>query len=63
MKCPLCGQAELVHTTRPETYTYKGETTVVADVTGDYCSACEELITDAPETERVMSECSRSISK
>ena len=56
MKCPLCGAAELVHDTRDETYTYKGETTVIPAVTGDFCPACDESILDGPQTERVMRE-------
>ena len=37
MKCPVCGAAELIHDTRDLPYTYKGETTVIAAVTGDFC--------------------------
>ncbi len=56
MKCPVCGAAELVHDTRDMPYTYKGETTVIAEVTGDYCPACAESILDAAESQRVMLE-------
>jgi HTH-type transcriptional regulator / antitoxin MqsA len=56
MKCPVCGAAQLIHDTRDITYTYKGETTVIAAVTGEFCSACNESITDLPETDRVMRE-------
>lgn len=56
MKCPVCGQAELVHDTRDLPYTYKGELTVIQAVTADFCPACDESITDMTETERVMSE-------
>lgn len=56
MKCPVCGVAELIHDTRDLPYTYKGETTVIAAVTADFCPACDESITDMPETERVMRE-------
>lgn len=56
MKCPVCGVAELMHDTRDETYTYKGETTVIPNVTGDFCPACDELILDGAQTERVMCE-------
>jgi len=44
MKCPTCAIAELVHDTRDMPYTYKGETTIIPDVTGDSCSACDEAI-------------------
>lgn len=56
MKCPVCGAAELIHDTRDLPYTYKGETTVIPAVTADFCSACDESITDMAETERVMRE-------
>ncbi len=54
MKCPVCGAAELIHGTRDLPYTYKGETTVIAAVTGDFCPACSESILDASESNRVM---------
>lgn len=56
MKCPVCGAAELIHDTRDLPYTYKGETAVIPSVTADFCPACDESITDMPETERVMRE-------
>ena len=54
MKCPVCGAAELIHDTRDLPYTYKGETTVIASVTGDFCPACAESVLDADESDRVM---------
>ncbi|HRP24322.1 MAG TPA: type II toxin-antitoxin system MqsA family antitoxin [Thauera sp.] len=56
MKCPVCGEAELIRDTRDIPYTYKGETTVIAGVTGDFCPACAESILDIAESERVMRE-------
>lgn len=53
MKCPVCGAAELVHDTRELHHTYKGETTVIPAVSGDYCPACGEAILDAAESARV----------
>lgn len=44
MRCPCCGAAELVHDTRDIPYTYKGETTAIAAVTGDFCPACSEVV-------------------
>lgn len=52
MKCPICGAAELVHDTRDMPYTYKGETTTIAAVTGDFCPACGEVISDMTESVR-----------
>jgi len=56
MKCPVCGAAELIHDTRDQPYTYKGETTVIVAVTGDFCPACAESLLDAAESNRVMRE-------
>ena len=56
MKCPVCGAAELIHDTRDLPYTYKGETTVIPAVTADFCSACDESITDMAESGRIMRE-------
>mgnify|MGYP003559325806 FL=1 len=44
MKCPVCGAAELIHDTRDLPYTYKGETTTIPAVTGDFCPACDEVM-------------------
>ena len=52
MKCPTCAAAELVHDTRDMPYTYKGESTVIQAVTGDFCPACGEVIIDAAESSR-----------
>lgn len=56
MKCPVCGAAELIHDTRDLPYIYKGESTVIAAVSGDFCPACSESILDAAESNRVMRE-------
>ena len=54
MKCPSCGAAKLVHDTRDLPFTYKGESTILPQVTGDFCLACDESILDAPESRRIM---------
>lgn len=54
MKCPSCAAAELVHDTRDMPYTYKGESTIIPSVTGDFCPACDESILDAVESRRTM---------
>lgn len=53
MRCPVCGAAELARDTRDLPYTYKGETTAIAAVTGDYCPACGESVLDTAESARV----------
>lgn len=44
MKCPVCGAAELIHDTRDLSHTYKGETSLIPSVTGDFCPACDEVV-------------------
>ena len=55
-KCPACGATKLVHDTRDLPYTYKGETTMIAAVTGDFCPACSECVLDTVASDRVMRE-------
>ena len=52
MKCPACGAAKLVHDTRDLPYTYKGETTTIPAVAGDYCPACGEAVLNAAQSAR-----------
>lgn len=54
MKCPACdSKAKLVHDTRDMPYTYKGESTVISTVTGNFCTACGEVVLDMNESRRV----------
>lgn len=52
MKCPNCGAAELIHDTRDVAHTYKGVTTTIPAVTGDFCSACGEIVLDREHGDR-----------
>lgn len=52
MKCPSCGQTDLVRDTRDMPYTYKGEATIIPAITGDFCPACDEVVLDANEARR-----------
>jgi HTH-type transcriptional regulator / antitoxin MqsA len=52
MKCPSCAAAKLKHDTRDLPYTYKGESTIIPDVTGDFCSPCGEAVLDLGESVR-----------
>ena len=54
MKCPNCGAAKLVRDTRDLPCIYKGDSTVLPQVTGDFCPACGESILDAAESQRSM---------
>ena len=55
MKCPACGAAELLHDIRDLPYTYKGESTTIPSVEGDFCPSCGESVLDAEESVRVSS--------
>jgi HTH-type transcriptional regulator/antitoxin MqsA len=52
MKCPVCGAAELIHDTRDMPYTYKGDSTTIPAVSGDFCPACSEVILDRQQGDR-----------
>ncbi len=52
MKCPVCGATELIHDTRDLPYTYKGESTTIPAVTGDFCPSCGEVILDREHDDR-----------
>jgi len=52
MKCPVCGVTELIHDTRDLPYSYKGVTTTIEAVTGDFCPACDEAILEMAESIR-----------
>ena len=53
MKCPSCGGPKLVRDTRDIQYVYKGETTTISAVRGEFCPACGESVLAAPESKRV----------
>jgi HTH-type transcriptional regulator/antitoxin MqsA len=53
MKCRLCGKAKLVRDTRDISYAYKGETTTIPAVRGEFCPACGESVLAAAESKRV----------
>lgn len=52
MKCPSCAVAELMRDTRDMPYAYKGESTIIAAVTGDFCPACGDSVLDVAESTR-----------
>lgn len=54
MICPVCGGAELTAAIRDQQFTYKGQTTIITDVSGDYCIACNESILNTDESSRTM---------
>jgi HTH-type transcriptional regulator/antitoxin MqsA len=42
----------MIHDTRDLPYTYKGETTIIPSVTGDFCPACNETMLDRANGDR-----------
>lgn len=52
MRCVSCGAAKLVHDTRDVPYTYKGQSTTILGVTGDYCSTCGDSVHEGTEAQR-----------
>ena len=52
MKCPCCGAAELISDTRDIDYIYKGQSTVLPEITGDFCPACHEVILNREQGDR-----------
>jgi HTH-type transcriptional regulator/antitoxin MqsA len=53
MRCPFCESGTATTATRDLPYTYKGETTLLPAVTGEFCDACEEVVLDAAESQRI----------
>jgi HTH-type transcriptional regulator/antitoxin MqsA len=43
----------MVHDARDIPYTYKGETTIIPSVTGDFCPVCDEAVFNAAEAQRL----------
>lgn len=52
MKCPNCGAARMIRDTRTLPYSYKGESTTIPAVTGDFCPACDEVVVDREQGDR-----------
>ena len=53
MKCPICAEQDLVLDTRGINYSYKGESTKILSVQGEFCPSCGEMILDPAEATRV----------
>ncbi|WP_343731238.1 type II toxin-antitoxin system MqsA family antitoxin [Duganella sp.] len=52
MKCPTCGNAELVHDTRDVPFSRNGATSTIEAVTGDFCPACVGMVLDTEQGAR-----------
>lgn len=53
LKCPSCKAGRLVRETPDIPYTYKGETTIIRGVRGDFCPVCGESVLAAADSKRV----------
>ncbi|ODS64966.1 MAG: antitoxin [Arenimonas sp. SCN 70-307] len=53
MKCPSCGASTLLRDTRGLAHRYKGRTTQIPKVSGDWCPACGEVVLGLEEAKRV----------
>lgn len=53
MKCPSCGEGNLVRDRRDLPSTYKGETAMIPAVRGEFSPACEESVLGAAEAKQV----------
>ena len=53
MQCPICGAAELKRDIRDVSHAYKGASTAIQDVDGDFCPSCKEIILEPGEAKRV----------
>jgi len=52
--CPVCGAGKLVHGPRDVPYSYKGQSTILPALTGNYCPVCSNLLMDLDEARRAM---------
>ena len=52
MKSPSCAAAKLVTDTRDIPYAYKGKSTTISAIKGDFCRACGEVVLGASESRR-----------
>jgi HTH-type transcriptional regulator / antitoxin MqsA len=55
MKCVSCESGTLKLDTRDQPYTYKGRMTTLPQVTGRFCTKCDESLLGADESRRTMS--------
>ncbi|GAB3378890.1 type II toxin-antitoxin system MqsA family antitoxin [Massilia agri] len=44
LTCPNCGVSPLTHAIREMQYSYKGQSTTIADVVVEHCAGCKEVM-------------------
>ncbi|OCP34415.1 type II toxin-antitoxin system MqsA family antitoxin [Ensifer sp. LC163] len=54
MTCPYCGRGTLVRDTRDIPYVYRGESVLIEKVTGRFCDACNEVVPDDMDAQRLI---------
>ncbi|MEI7796432.1 MAG: type II TA system antitoxin MqsA family protein [Methylococcaceae bacterium] len=53
MQCFSCGEAELVKDSRDITHVYREKSTIIPNVSGDFCPSCGEAVLDKSESQRI----------
>lgn len=53
-RCPACGAGELAQETRNMPYVYKGRKTVLAGISGQWCTSCGEVFLRSGEIDNYM---------
>lgn len=53
MKCPMCGETELINEARDIPHQYMGKKTIISGVKGDYCLSCGDGILDKEDFGRL----------
>ncbi|WP_082727504.1 type II toxin-antitoxin system MqsA family antitoxin [Burkholderia sp. MSMB2157WGS] len=59
MICPACGASELTRDTRNVSFSYKGRTTVILGLTGDFCEKCGDSLLVKTDGDRFVEEALR----
>ena len=59
MKCPVCGNSDLMQEKRDMPFTYRDQTTVITEVEAEWCDACGEALIDTEQSQRVMASMKR----
>ena len=53
MKCPSCSEQDLIFDTGDIAQAYKGESTTIPSVHGEFCPSCGEAVLNSAESQRV----------
>lgn len=53
MQCPSCDNQKMVLETRDVPYSYRGQSTMIKNVTAEYCPSCDEMVLEHEEAQRL----------